>query len=296
MPLPEDERVEIIPASSDWALEFRRIADVLEAHLGVVGIEHIGSTAVAGLDAKPIIDMVIVTRTNDEIDRVQKGLPELGYYSEGEKGIPGRYSFGRTVSTVPRGLQPPIMDHHLYLTMADSEFIRSQRLFRDYLVAHPRCLEAYAVLKRALAREFGSDRDIYTEKKTAFVKQVLAAACLSETIPAIEQEHIGAGAFSAVDMRVGTVVDARPHPNARKPAIVLDIDFGPLGRRISSARLTDRYAAQDLLGEQVVAAVNLGDRQIGSIVSQCLVLGIETGSGTTRLRPDDPTPNGARVY
>ena len=80
--------------------------------------------------------------------------------------------------------------------------------------------------------------------------------------------------FFAIDMRVGTVLRAEPFPEARKPSIRMEIDFGPdLGVKRSSAQITMHYAPETLVGRQVVAVVNIGERRIACFVSQCLVIG-----------------------
>lgn len=105
-------------------------------------------------------------------------------------------------------------------------------------------------------------------------------------------------AFAMLDIRVGTVRRAAPFPEARKPAIKLWIDFGPeLGERRSSAQILDHYTPEALVGRQVLAAVNLGDRRIGPFVSEVLVLGVSDGhGGIVLLGPDSPVPDGARMH
>ena len=103
-------------------------------------------------------------------------------------------------------------------------------------------------------------------------------------------------AFLNVDMRIGTVIAAEPFPEARKPAIKLVIDFGPLGTKRSSAQITMHYAPEQLVGRQVVAAVNLGERRIAGFVSEVLVLGGVPREGEViLLAVDQPVPNGTRV-
>lgn len=103
--------------------------------------------------------------------------------------------------------------------------------------------------------------------------------------------------FAAIDMRVGTVLDAQAFPEARKPAIKLTLDFGPeLGVRRSSAQLTVHYTPASLIGRQVVAAVNLGTRRIAGFESQVLVLGaMPTSTEVVLLAVDHPVPNGTRI-
>lgn len=104
--------------------------------------------------------------------------------------------------------------------------------------------------------------------------------------------------FQAVDIRVGTVTRAQPFPEARKPALQMEIDFGPgLGRRQSSAQITGNYQPAELVGRQVLAIVNLPPRQIGPFLSQVLVLGLNDSQGEVVLiAPDQPVPNGQPLH
>lgn len=103
--------------------------------------------------------------------------------------------------------------------------------------------------------------------------------------------------FTALDIRVGTVVDASPFPEARKPSIRLLIDFGPdLGTRRSSAQLTVHYTPGDLIGRQVIAVVNFPPRRIAGFDSEVLVLGaMPTAQEVVLLRVDQPVANGTSV-
>lgn len=103
--------------------------------------------------------------------------------------------------------------------------------------------------------------------------------------------------FFAIEMRVGTVLRAEPFPEARKPAIKLEIDFGPeLGIKRSSAQLTKRYTPESLVGRQVVAAVNLGERRIAGFKSEVLVLGaMPEPTDVVLLQVDHPVENGTRI-
>jgi tRNA-binding protein len=104
--------------------------------------------------------------------------------------------------------------------------------------------------------------------------------------------------FAAVDIRVGTIVEVQPFPEARKPAWKLVIDFGgELGTRRSSAQITQHYAADQLIGRQVMAVVNLPPRQIGSFQSEVLTLGLADEHGAVVLiGPERPVPDGARLH
>lgn len=104
--------------------------------------------------------------------------------------------------------------------------------------------------------------------------------------------------FLRVDVRIGTIVEAQPFPEARKPAFKLKIDFGPaIGVKKSSAQIVDRYTLDELIGRQVAAVVNFPPRQIGKFLSEVLTLGFADASGAVILfAPDVPVPNGSRLF
>ncbi len=109
---------------------------------------------------------------------------------------------------------------------------------------------------------------------------------------------IGYDDFQRVDIRVGTVVEAEPYPEARRPAYKLQVDFGPeIGVRKTSAQLTDHYTCEALIGRQVAGVVNFPPKQIGKFVSEVLVLGFPDGEGEVVLVvPDQSVPDGVRLY
>jgi len=104
--------------------------------------------------------------------------------------------------------------------------------------------------------------------------------------------------FDAIDIRVGTVTDAKPFPEARRPAIRLWIDFGPeIGTKQSSAQITVHYKADQLIGRQVCAVVNFPPRQIGPFISEVLTLGLPDEDGEVVLiKPDFKLPDGGRLF
>ena len=113
---------------------------------------------------------------------------------------------------------------------------------------------------------------------------------MTETIPFRD--------FERIDIRVGTVVAAKPYPEARKPAIKLWIDFGAeIGVKTSSAQLTIHYTPEILIGRQICAVVNFAPRQIGLFMSEVLILGMPDGDGeVVLLHPDQPVPDGGRLF
>jgi tRNA-binding protein len=111
------------------------------------------------------------------------------------------------------------------------------------------------------------------------------------------KQNISWADFEQVELRVGTIVAVDDFPEAKKPAWKLTIDFGAeLGTRRSSARLTDLYAREELLGRQVVGVVNFPPKRIGPFVSECLVTGFYRDDGSVVLAvPEKPVPNGAKL-
>ena len=135
----------------------------------LVGIEHVGSTAIPGLAAKPVIDIVVsVTSLADDEAKIS-ALSALGYDCRGENGIPGRLFFRKGLVEFKR-------THHLHLVEVGHEQWVSMLAFRDYLRSHPGDAQRYESLKRALAEKFRDNRRAYTNGKAEFVHAVLAKA------------------------------------------------------------------------------------------------------------------------
>jgi tRNA-binding protein len=110
--------------------------------------------------------------------------------------------------------------------------------------------------------------------------------------------QIGYEDFERVDIRIGTVIEATPFPEARKPAYKLTIDFGPqIGVKKSSAQVTKHYALGELIGRRVAAVVNFPPRQIGPMRSEVLTLGFpDSGGKVVLIGPSEPVPNGGRLF
>lgn len=134
----------------------------------IVAVEHVGSTAVPGLGAKPIIDIMVGIRDFALGERCVQPLASLGYEHRPDDNIPGRLFFRR--------FDKEVRTHHLHVTEMGSDFWERHLLFRDFLRAHPEEARAYYELKKALAAEFVTNREGCTEAKTPFIEAAVAKA------------------------------------------------------------------------------------------------------------------------
>lgn len=159
--------VRVVPYNPAWPELFRRERDLLDAALRrrdiVASIEHIGSTSVPELAAKPILDTLVGVDDASDFAAAIIALEEAGYTYRGEQGIPGRHFFRRGV---PR-------QYHVHLVVRDGELWRDYLTFRDHLRAHSKRARQYAELKYALAERYPRDRESYIDAKTDFVKRIL---------------------------------------------------------------------------------------------------------------------------
>jgi GrpB-like predicted nucleotidyltransferase (UPF0157 family) len=164
--------VELAPHAEEWhrlfAQEEARLRDAVGEH--VAAIEHVGSTAICGISAKPIIDIAVGVREIADAEKCVRPLEGMGYEYRGENGIPGRYYF---IKGEPR-------THHLHMVELGSEFWKSHLLFRDYLRRRPEVAKGYEAVKIELARKYPDDRGAYTDGKGVFIRSVLEAAAGSD--------------------------------------------------------------------------------------------------------------------
>lgn len=163
------EPIRVVPYDPGWVDAYQNERAALGAALAPlpVRIEHVGSTSVPGLDAKPILDIQIVMQNADDAIRAITPLVKLGYECRGEATIPGRIYFRRGVP----------QDRHLHLfTTPENIEVKRHLVFRDYLRSHPQAAQEYAALKYELAERYRYDRLAYTDAKTEFVERTLAQA------------------------------------------------------------------------------------------------------------------------
>jgi GrpB-like predicted nucleotidyltransferase (UPF0157 family) len=149
-----------------WPEQFEILRCRVAKVLGdlVARIEHVGSTAVPGLAARPIIDLDVLLASSKSLPAAIDGLAALGYKHQGDLGIPGREAF-----KPPPG--PP--SHHLYLFSDSSGEFSRHLAFRDYLRTNPDGARAYEGLKRTLALRFAEDRTAYVDGKNQFIREAL---------------------------------------------------------------------------------------------------------------------------
>ncbi len=162
------DTVDLVPYDEAWPSLFDEERLRIESALGSLAeaIEHVGSTAIPGVAAKPILDIMVGMRSLRDAECCIEPLEQLGYEYRGEAGVPGRLFF--------RMGNPKT--HHLHITEIGSEFWERHLLFRDYLRTHPETAIEYARLKHRLADRFRSDRAAYTDAKTGFISEVVRRA------------------------------------------------------------------------------------------------------------------------
>jgi GrpB-like predicted nucleotidyltransferase (UPF0157 family) len=164
----ESDIVRLILYNSDWEQLFEdeksRLQEVVGAY--VLEIQHVGSTSIPGMIAKPIIDIAIAVQNFEDATICIKPIEQLGYEYRGENGIPRRHFF---IKGNPR-------THHIHMNEISSRDWLNQIAFRNYLIQHPGIAKEYAELKVKLAQSYPTNSQSYTESKTPFVNHVLHLA------------------------------------------------------------------------------------------------------------------------
>ena len=160
-------RVKVLPYDESWKTAFeeikREIADVLGDL--IIGIEHVGSTSVEGLSAKPCIDLDVVIKDYSVFDVVVRKLESIGYIHEGNWGIQDREAFKYSD-------KPYLMQHHLYVCPQYSEELHRHITFRDFLRSNPEATKKYGTVKEEAARLFPNDIEKYIEYKTPCIQEL----------------------------------------------------------------------------------------------------------------------------
>jgi GrpB-like predicted nucleotidyltransferase (UPF0157 family) len=154
-----------------WKLEFQVEAGHIARALGanVLSIHHIGSTAIPGMYAKPIIDILLLVDDINRLDEQSPAMEALGYEVMGEYGIKGRRYFRKDDDSGTR-------THHVHSFQKDSPEFERHLAFRDYMIAHPDEAQQYSLLKQKLALEYPEDMEAYIDGKDPFIKEHEARA------------------------------------------------------------------------------------------------------------------------
>ena len=173
----------IEPYNTGWRIEFEKISKVIEDKLNdlKIDIQHVGSTSVPDLFAKPILDIDIIIDDKNSLKEITLRLEKLGYKSKGEKGVNGRFAFRQISDTTPStNPQRKWQSHHLYVCYSDSLALKNHLLFRDALRMDITLVERYSKLKKSLTDNREITREEYSTRKTNFIISVLADAGLNQ--------------------------------------------------------------------------------------------------------------------
>jgi GrpB-like predicted nucleotidyltransferase (UPF0157 family) len=160
-------KVEVVPHDPNWRDEFAIESARVVTALGnnITAIHHIGSTSIATIHAKPIIDMLVEVSSIDRVDDRNSHMQALGYECMGEFGIPGRRFFRKNNAA-------GIRTHHIHTFATNSAQVKRHLAFRDYLNAYPEAARAYSELKQQLAQQYPTDIEGYMDGKAAFIHTI----------------------------------------------------------------------------------------------------------------------------
>ena len=163
------KHVVVLPYDEKWKQDFINIKNELVDALGTlaISIEHVGSTSVEGLAAKPIIDIDVVVKP-DDVGKAITALESIGYIYEGNLGIEGREAFAYEG-------KGHLMTHHLYVCPKDSQELKRHLDFRDYLRSHQQAVEKYCKIKLEAAKLYPDDIEKYIEHKSPIIEEIYAS-------------------------------------------------------------------------------------------------------------------------
>ena len=170
------KKVVVVPYDKSWKTSFEEIKQELESVIGdlIVGIEHVGSTSVEGMSAKPCIDIDVVIEDYVVFAEVVRRLATIGYIHEGDLGIKDREAFRYSD-------KPHLQTHHLYVCSRYSAELHRHTAFRDFLRSSPDAAKKYSEVKETAARLFPNDIDRYMEYKSSCIEQFYALCGLSDS-------------------------------------------------------------------------------------------------------------------
>lgn len=160
-------RVTVLPYQAEWKTAFEKIKTEIEYALGdlALAVEHVGSTSVEGMSAKPCIDLDVVIKDRDVLDAVVGKLEAIGYIYEGDLGIRDREAFKYTD-------KPHLMPHHLYVCPADSRELYRHLTFRNFLRQNPDAVKKYSAVKEKAAELYPDSIEKYMEYKSSCIREL----------------------------------------------------------------------------------------------------------------------------
>ena len=169
----QTKQVVVVPYDEAWEFAFEKIKNEIEVVIGdmILGIEHIGSTSVKGLSAKPCIDVDVIIKDYSVFDDIVRKLETIGYIHEGNLGIKDREAFKYTD-------KPYLMMHHLYVCPQYSKELNRHVTFRDFLRRNTEAVMTYSLVKEKAAALFPNDIDKYIEYKTPCIEELYSACGL----------------------------------------------------------------------------------------------------------------------
>jgi GrpB-like predicted nucleotidyltransferase (UPF0157 family) len=162
-------KVIVLPYDKAWKSAFEEIKKEIVCAIGdlIIGIEHVGSTSVEGMSAKPCIDIDVVIEDYSKFEAVVCGLAKIGYIHEGDLGIKDREAFAYWD-------KPHLQTHHLYVCPKDSAELHRHVTFRDFLKSHADAVEQYSAVKETAARLYPNDIDGYIAYKSPCIEELYA--------------------------------------------------------------------------------------------------------------------------
>ena len=165
--------IELLPHNPEWISFYEQIKKTVwpQVQEFSVSIEHVGSTSIPGLVAKPVVDMVVIVNSEANSKKAIQALTKLGYEHRGDLGIKGREAFRKP---------PHLAKHHLYVVMEGSVSLKNHLLFKKHMLENQQARIQYSELKKSLAEKYSNDIDSYCFGKTSFILSILKQQGMTE--------------------------------------------------------------------------------------------------------------------